>query len=77
MLIASVLVACLLSGTAWAASATSPRLVVAGAPPTHEATLPHLGSISQKLPTRVVYEYLTDVDPASWTTSARCWPSAG
>ena len=49
-----------------ATPAAGQRLVVAGAPPTHEATLPHQGSISQKLPTRVVFEYLTDVDPTTW-----------
>lgn len=48
------------------APADAQRLVVAGAPPTHEATLPHQGSISQKLPTRVVFEYLTDVDAVTW-----------
>lgn len=48
------------------APASAQRLVVAGSPPTHEATLPHQGSISQKLPTRVMFEYLTDVDPATW-----------
>jgi peptide/nickel transport system substrate-binding protein len=48
------------------APAAAQRLVVAGGPPTHEATLPHQGSISQKLPTRVMFEYLTDVDPTTW-----------
>ncbi len=42
------------------------RLVVAGEPPTHEATLPHQGSLSQKLLTRVMLEYLVDVDPTTW-----------
>jgi peptide/nickel transport system substrate-binding protein len=55
-----------LIGGALAAPMAPPRLVVAGAPPAHEATLPHQGSISQKLPTRVVFEYLTDVDPTTW-----------
>jgi peptide/nickel transport system substrate-binding protein len=49
-----------------AVAASPPRLVVAGTPPAHEATLPHQGSLSQKLPTRVMFEYLTDVDPATW-----------
>jgi peptide/nickel transport system substrate-binding protein len=65
-LIVSVLLACAPASAGWAAPATAQRLVVAGSPPTHETTLPHLGSISQKLPTRVVFEYLTDVDPATW-----------
>jgi peptide/nickel transport system substrate-binding protein len=46
--------------------AAAQRLVIAGAPPAHEATFPHQGSISQKLPTRVMFEYLTDVDPTTW-----------
>ncbi len=47
-------------------AALAQRLVVAGSPPTHEAMFPHQGSISQKLPTRVMYEYLVDVEPTSW-----------
>lgn len=43
-----------------------PRLVVAGTPPPHEATFPHQGSLSQKLPMRLVFEHLTDVDPTTW-----------
>jgi peptide/nickel transport system substrate-binding protein len=62
----SALVAWLFVVGALAAPAATSRLVVAGAPPGHEATLPHQGSLSQKLPTRVVFEYLTDVDPTTW-----------
>jgi len=51
---------------AGAGPAASPRLVVAGTPLTHEATFPHQGSVSQKVPTRLVFEYLTDVDPVTW-----------
>ncbi len=46
--------------------ASAQALVIAGAPPTHEATLPHQGSVSQKIPLRPVYEFLVDVDPATW-----------
>ncbi|MGH2690551.1 MAG: ABC transporter substrate-binding protein, partial [Actinomycetota bacterium] len=62
----SVLALVVLGDGVWAVPSSAQRLVVAGAPPTHEATLPHQGSISQKLPTRVMFEYLTDVDPATW-----------
>ncbi|MGH2652700.1 MAG: ABC transporter substrate-binding protein, partial [Actinomycetota bacterium] len=63
---------CLLAGLAALVEGAGPtrawaqRLVVAGEPPTHEATLPHQGSLSQKLPTRVMLEYLVDVDPTTW-----------
>ena len=54
-------------GSAVGAGPPAPaRLVVAGAPLTHEATLPHQGSLSQKVPTRLVFEHLTDVDPVTW-----------
>ena len=46
--------------------ASEQRLVVAGAPQIHETTLPHLSSVSSKLMTRPIYEYLVDVDPATW-----------
>ena len=46
--------------------AAAQALVVAGEPPTQEASLPHLGSMSQKIPMRPIYEYLFDVDPATW-----------
>jgi peptide/nickel transport system substrate-binding protein len=62
----SVLALWALAEAAGPAPAAAQRLVVAGSPPTHEATLPHQGSMSQKLPTRVVFEYLTDVDPTTW-----------
>ena len=58
------LVAVALMGGAFAAPAL--RLVVAGAPLGHEATFPHQGPVSQKLPMRVVFEHLTDVDPNTW-----------
>jgi peptide/nickel transport system substrate-binding protein len=48
------------------APAAAQRLVVAGSPPIHEAVFPHQGSISQKFPTRVMFEYLTEVDPTTW-----------
>jgi peptide/nickel transport system substrate-binding protein len=60
------LVLLLLVGGPLADVASAQRLVVAGSPPTHEAMFPHQGSISQKLPTRVMYEYLVDVEPTSW-----------
>ncbi len=47
-------------------AALAQRLVVAGTPPPQETTLPHQGPISQKLPTRVMFEYLVDVDPTTW-----------
>jgi peptide/nickel transport system substrate-binding protein len=55
-----------LIGGALAAPVSAPRLTVAGAPVTHEAALPHQGPMSQKLPTRVLFEHLTDVDPTTW-----------
>ena len=48
--ILSVLALWAFTGDIRPASAAAQRLVVAGAPPAHEATLPHQGSISQKLP---------------------------
>jgi peptide/nickel transport system substrate-binding protein len=42
------------------------QLVVAGAPPIHEVTMPHLGAQSSKLLTRPVYEHLVEVDPVTW-----------
>jgi peptide/nickel transport system substrate-binding protein len=64
--ILTLLAVCVLADAARPAPAAAQRLVVAGAPPTHEAVWPHQGSISQKLPTRVIFEYLTDVDPTTW-----------
>jgi peptide/nickel transport system substrate-binding protein len=55
-----------LAGPAGVVPASAQTLVVAGEPPTHEASLPHQGSMSQKLPWRPMYEYLFDVDPATW-----------
>jgi peptide/nickel transport system substrate-binding protein len=45
------------------------QLVVAGAPPIHEVTMPHLGAQSSKLLTRPVYEHLVQVDPVTWDYS--------
>jgi peptide/nickel transport system substrate-binding protein len=46
--------------------AAAETLVVAGAPPIHESVLPHLSSVSSKLISRPIYEYLVDVDPVTW-----------
>jgi peptide/nickel transport system substrate-binding protein len=66
LFVSSVVVGVLALCAAGEGAGPAPRLVVAGAPLTHEATFPHQGSLSQKVPTRVVFEHLTDVDPVTW-----------
>ncbi|MGH7391961.1 MAG: ABC transporter substrate-binding protein [Candidatus Rokuibacteriota bacterium] len=61
LLILTVLVDGPSPGAAWAQ-----QLVVAGAPPIHEVTLPNLGAQSSKLLTRPMYEHLVQVDPVTW-----------
>jgi peptide/nickel transport system substrate-binding protein len=56
----------LVVGVLAAAPARAQQLVVAGAPPIHEVTMPHLGAQSSKLLTRPVYEHLVQVDPVTW-----------
>ncbi|MBI4608271.1 MAG: ABC transporter substrate-binding protein [Candidatus Rokubacteria bacterium] len=63
---------CLLVGLTmlvdWTAAvrASAQTLVVAGAPPIHEVTLPHLGAQSSKLLTRPMAEHLVQVDAVAW-----------
>lgn len=51
---------------AWASPDT---LIVAGAPPIHETTVPHLSTISSRLITRPVFESLVGVDAVTWDYS--------
>jgi peptide/nickel transport system substrate-binding protein len=56
----------LLGGATGPSPASGQTLVVAGAPPIQETTLPHLGTISTRMITRPVFEHLVDVDPVTW-----------
>lgn len=51
---------------AGASLASAQTLVVAGVPPIHEATLPHLGAQSSKLLTRPMAEHLVQVEATTW-----------
>ena len=48
------------------AQSSGETLIVAGAPPIHETTLPHLSTISSRLISRPIFEHLADVDPVTW-----------
>ena len=48
------------------AQSSEETLIVAGAPPIHETTLPHLSTISSRLISRPIFEHLADVDPITW-----------
>lgn len=63
--VAGLLVFAGLASGLMAGPASAQRLVVAGAAPIHEVTLPNMGAQSSKLITRPMYEHLVQVDAAT------------